>query len=35
MLGFFKTDYSFHGVEPIHLKTERNVFLYNLYAAPE
>ena len=35
MFGFFKTDYSFHGVEPIKAKNiERNVFLYNLYAEP-
>lgn len=35
VFGFFKTDYSFHGVEPIKAKNiERNVFLYNLYAGP-
>lgn len=35
VFGFFKTDKSFHGVEPIHLKSQRDVFLYNLYAAPK
>lgn len=35
VFGFFKTNYSFHGVEPIKAKNiERNVFLYNLYAGP-
>lgn len=29
--GFFRTDNSFHGVEPIRMECERNVLLYNLY----
>lgn len=30
-LGFFKTDYSFHGVEPITIPCRRDVLLWNLY----
>jgi hypothetical protein len=33
LLGFFKTDYSFHGVEPITIPCRRDVLLWNLYAA--
>lgn len=29
--GFFKTDYSFHGVEPITIPCRRDVLLWNLY----
>lgn len=29
--GFFKTDYSFHGVEPIKMACRRDVLLWNLY----
>ena len=32
-LGFFKTDYSFHGVEPITIACRRDVLLWNLYDA--
>ncbi|HEX7765418.1 MAG TPA: hypothetical protein VF443_01810 [Nitrospira sp.] len=32
-LGFFKTDYSFHGVEPITIPCRRDVLLWNLYDA--
>lgn len=32
MLAFFKTDYSFHGVEPITIECQRDVLLWNLYA---
>lgn len=31
VLGFFKTDYSFHGVEPITIPCRRDVLLWNLY----
>lgn len=31
LLGFFKTDYSFHGVEPITIPCRRDVLLWNLY----
>ena len=31
--GFFKTDYSFHGVEPITIPCRRDVLLWNLYDA--
>jgi len=32
LFGFFKTDYSFHGVEEIKdERIERNVLLYNIY----
>lgn len=30
--GFFRTNTSFHGVEPITIPCERNVLLYNLYS---
>lgn len=30
--GFFKTDYSFHGVEPITIPCRRDVLLWNLYS---
>jgi len=30
-LGFFKTDYSFHGVEKIEKDFQRDVLLYNVY----
>lgn len=29
--AFFKTNYSFHGVEPIQIQCRRNVLLWNLY----
>lgn len=29
--GFFKTDYSFHGVEKLDRDIQRNVLLYNVY----
>lgn len=31
LLAFFKTDYSFHGVEPIPVQCQRDVLLWNLY----
>lgn len=31
LLAFFKTDYSFHGVEPITIPCQRDVLLWNLY----
>lgn len=31
MIAFFKTDYSFHGVEPITVQCQRDVLLWNLY----
>lgn len=31
MIAFFKTDYSFHGVEPITIPCQRDVLLWNLY----
>lgn len=33
-LGFWKTNTSFHGVEPITIPCSRNVLLYNVYEAP-
>lgn len=30
--GFFKTDYSFHGVDPITIPCKRDVLLWNLYS---
>lgn len=30
-LGFWKTDHSFHGVEPIPIEIQRDVLLYNVY----
>ena len=33
-LGFWKTNTSFHGVEPITIPCTRNVLLYNVYEAP-
>ena len=33
LLAFFKTDYSFHGVEPITIQCQRDLLLWNLYAA--
>ena len=32
LLAFFKTDYSFHGVEPIQSPCQRDVLLWNLYS---
>ena len=32
-LGFWKTNRSFHGVEPIPIEIQRNVLLYNIYRA--
>jgi hypothetical protein len=32
-LGFWKTNRSFHGVEPILIDIQRNVLLYNIYRA--
>lgn len=34
-LGFWKTDKSFHGVYPIPVQFQRNVLLYNIYAAKQ
>lgn len=31
LLAFFKTDYSFHGVEPITIPCQRDLLLWNLY----
>lgn len=31
LFAFFKTDYSFHGVEPITIPCQRDVLLWNLY----
>lgn len=31
VFAFFKTDYSFHGVEPIQVECQRDVLLWNLY----
>ncbi len=31
LFAFFKTDYSFHGVEPITIACQRDVLLWNLY----
>lgn len=31
VLGFWKTDDSWHGVPPIHREIERNVLLFNIY----
>lgn len=31
LLGFFKTDHSFHGVEPITQDFQRDILLFNLY----
>lgn len=31
LLGFFKTDHSFHGVEPVIQDFQRDVLLFNLY----
>lgn len=31
LFAFFKTDYSFHGVEPIPVECQRDVLLWNLY----
>lgn len=31
LFAFFKTDYSFHGVEPIPVQCQRDVLLWNLY----
>lgn len=31
LLAFFKTDFSFHGVDPIPVECERDVLLWNLY----
>lgn len=33
LFAFFKTDYSFHGVEPITIPCQRDVLLWNLYDA--
>ena len=33
LFAFFKTDYSFHGVEPIDIPCRRDVLLWNLYDA--
>lgn len=33
MFAFFKTNYSFHGVEPITIPCVRDVLLWNLYSA--
>lgn len=33
LFGFFKTDFSFHGVEPITIACRRDVLLWNLYDA--
>jgi hypothetical protein len=35
LFAFFKTDNSFHGVEPITIPCRRDVLLWNLYAAKE
>lgn len=32
-LGFWKTDHSFHGVEPIPIEIKRDILLYNVYRA--
>jgi hypothetical protein len=32
-LGFWKTNRSFHGVEPIPVEIQRNILLYNVYRA--
>lgn len=34
-LGFWKTNRSFHGVEPIPIEIQRNVLLYNIYRAKQ
>lgn len=31
VLGFWKTDYAFHGVEPVRVDVERNTLLYNIF----
>ena len=31
LFAFFKTDFSFHGVEPIPVECQRNLLLWNLY----
>lgn len=33
VLAFFKTDYSFHGVEPVTIECQRDLLLWNLYDA--
>ncbi len=33
-LGFWKTNHSFHGVEPIPIEIRRDVLLYNVYNNP-
>jgi len=33
LLAFFKTDFSFHGVEPITIPCRRDVLLWNLYGS--
>lgn len=30
--GFWKTDYSWHGVEPLDIEGNRDILLYNIYA---